>query len=187
MGSSSSTVASNSLSPATVDATANAKPERSVDNITWIVSSLKTALSYLELESVLCLHSVSKLIVWHAHNLGAWRILCLRDFPNARSQFHNRIILSNTALPDADAKAHTPFFLQALRGSEFKEMTDKNVKKKIKNCKPKCRSKNLHRTIKNDMEKYGKAVFQSVEEYVIGVTSAAMRTLNMSEVKGTET
>ena len=37
------------------------------------------------------------------------------------------------------------------------------------------------------MEKYGKAVFQSVEEYVIGVTSAAMRTLNMSEVKGTET
>ena len=82
-----------------------------VDNLTWIVSSLKPLLPHLTVESVLCLHRVSKSLVWHIHNLHTWRLLCLRDFPNSRSQLHDRLILrdsptaSTTALPDADAKA----------------------------------------------------------------------------------
>lgn len=81
------------------------------DNFMWIMTSLKAVLPYLEFESVLCLHSVNKLLVWHVHNLGAWRALCLRDFPNARTQFHERVILraprpaNKRALPDDDAKA----------------------------------------------------------------------------------
>ena len=81
-----------------------------VDNLTWIVSSLKPLLPHLTVESVLCLHRVSKSLVWHVHNLHTWRLLCLRDFPNSRSQFHDRLILrdsptaSTTNTPDADAK-----------------------------------------------------------------------------------
>ena len=80
-----------------------------VDRLTWILSSLKPMLPYLTLESVLFLHSVSKSLVWHIYHLHTWRLLCLRDFPNARSQLHDRLILrdttSTTKLPDADAKA----------------------------------------------------------------------------------
>ena len=80
------------------------------DNLTWILSSLKPLLPHLTLKSVLCLHSVSKSLVWHIHNLHTWRLLCLRDFPNARSQFHDLILrdpptASTATLPDADAKA----------------------------------------------------------------------------------
>ena len=98
-------------SSASVDASAVTTSAPPVDNILWIASNLKNVVPYLQLESVLCLHNVSKLVVWHAHNLDAWRILCLRDFPNARSQFHDRILLRNTStttttrsLPDADVK-----------------------------------------------------------------------------------
>ena len=100
--------ASSSTSSGTVDVTATAATAS--DNIVWIMSSLKPVLPYLRLESVLCLHNVSKLLVCHMHNLGIWRILCLRDFPNARSQFHDRVLLGDpsttntTALPDASAK-----------------------------------------------------------------------------------
>ena len=114
------TVSNSNTSPSSVSVddtaattSAAATPSASpVDNILWIATSLKNVLPYLKVESVLCLHNVSKLVVWHARNLGVWRIMCLRDFPNARSQFHDRVLLGNTSsttttpssLPDADAK-----------------------------------------------------------------------------------
>ena len=82
-------------------ATATKMPEVRADDVAWIVSSLKPVLPYLRIESVLCLHNVSKLLAWHVHNLGTWRLLCLRDFPSARSLFHDRILLrrATTASP----------------------------------------------------------------------------------------
>ena len=88
-------------SSASVDASAVTTSATPVDNILWIASSLKNVVPYLQLESVLCLHNVSKLLAWHVHNLGTWRLLCLRDFPSARSLFHDRILLrrATTASP----------------------------------------------------------------------------------------
>ena len=94
------------VDPANVNA-----EEPPADNLVWIVSSLKPILPYLTVEAVLCLHHVNKLLVWHIHNLHIWRLMCFRDFPNARSQLHDRLILrdphaaSTKIHPDADAKA----------------------------------------------------------------------------------
>ena len=102
---------SNSTAPTTAGAVAASATHS--DNLIWIMSSLKAVVPYLSLESVLCLHNVNKLLVWHMHNLQTWGFLCLRDFPFARSKFHDRVILrdskkntatSTTALPDADIK-----------------------------------------------------------------------------------
>ena len=80
------------------------------DNMIWILSSLKTVLPFLRLESVLCLHNVGKLLTWHVHNLGTWQLLCLRDFPNARSQFHDRILLSDSTAKTTDEDAKALYF-----------------------------------------------------------------------------
>ena len=56
-------------STSSVDVTAAATSAVPADNILWIASNLKNGVPYLQLESVLCLHNVSKLVAWHAHNL----------------------------------------------------------------------------------------------------------------------
>ena len=90
---------------------AKANDAAASNNLIWIISSMKAVLPYLLLESILCLHNVSKLLVWNIHNLRTWRFLCLRDFPNYRSKFHERVILcdssataSTSAILDADLK-----------------------------------------------------------------------------------
>ena len=56
-------------STTSVDATAATTSAGPADNILWIASNLKNGVPYLQLESVLCLHNVRKLVAWHAHNL----------------------------------------------------------------------------------------------------------------------
>ena len=114
MGSASSVTATSAApkdaSSATDETSKSVAPK---DCFIWIVSSLKETLPYLDVESVLCLHNVHKRLIWHVHNLHTWRLLLLRDFPNARSKFHDRLILrepdttasTTTEIPDEHAKA----------------------------------------------------------------------------------
>ena len=81
------------------------------DNLVWIMSSMKDVVPYLDCESVLCVHSVNKLLVWHLHNIHTWRILCWRDFPSARGQLHDQVILRKRRANDT---VHTDHVAKAL-------------------------------------------------------------------------